>query len=117
MLSKSVSKRLAHQRPVMQKTKAIRSQKYIDWVKSLPCVISGMPADDAHHLIGHGYSVMGSKAHDIWTFPLARGEHSELHRIGWKEWEDLHGSQWKFVGETLAQAVKEGLVKIEGYKP
>jgi hypothetical protein len=97
---------------MLAKVKPFRSRKYLDWVKSLPSVISGMPADDPHHLIGHGYGVMGSKVSDLWTFPLTRGEHSELHNIGWKEWEEIHGSQWKFVAETIEQAVREGLIKI-----
>ncbi|WP_445610762.1 DUF968 domain-containing protein, partial [Escherichia coli] len=29
-------------------------EKYTRWVKTQPCACCGMPADDPHHLIGHG---------------------------------------------------------------
>lgn len=79
-----------------------RDSKYLAWVKTLPSVISQRPADDPHHLIGHGYSGMGTKTSDYWTFPLTRDEHQDLHS-GWKVWEEKHGSQWKYVVLTLSQ--------------
>lgn len=87
-----------------------RDAKYLRWVKSLPSVLSGLPADDAHHLIGHGYGGMGTKVSDYWTFPLTRTEHDELHRIGWKEWEAMYGSQWQHVAETMLRAKREGVL-------
>lgn len=95
----------------MLKTSPIRSKKYLDWVKSQPSVISGRPADDPHHLIGHGQGGMGTKVTDYWTFPLTRDEHTQLHNMGWKAWEEIHGSQWKFVAQTLEQAIREGVIK------
>lgn len=91
-------------------SKPWRSQKYLNWVKTLPSVISGRPSDDAHHLIGHGQGGMGTKVADCWTFPLTRDEHTELHNMGWKAWEEQYGSQWKFVAETLHKAILEGLL-------
>lgn len=93
------------------KRKPWRSKKYTEWVKQLPSVVSRRPADDPHHLVGHGYSGMGTKVSDIWTFPLTREEHTELHLIGYKAWEDLYGSQMKFVIETIELAVQEGVIK------
>ena len=90
--------------------KPYRNRKYLDWVKTLPSVISQRPADDAHHLIGNGYSAMGTKVTDIWTFPLTRDEHTELHNIGWKAWEEKYGSQWKHVAETIHLAMIEGVL-------
>jgi len=89
-----------------------RSKKYLAWVRSLPSVISGQPAGDAHHLIGHGESGMGTKVTDIWTFPLTRGEHTELHNIGWRAWEEKYGDQWKFVSKTLSMGIIEEVLKI-----
>ena len=93
-------------------TKPWRSQKYLNWVKTLPSVISGRPADDAHHLIGHGQGGMGTKVTDLWVFPLTRDEHTELHNIGWRAWEEKHGSQWKYIAETLKRAYEEGLINV-----
>ena len=89
------------------KTKPWRNQKYLDWVKQQPSVISGRPSDDAHHIKGHGFS--GTvKAPDWMTIPLTRDEHDDLHRIGWREWEMLYGSQLEHVARTLGRAVNEG---------
>lgn len=95
----------------MQKRKPWRSKQYTDWVKQLPSVISQIPADDPHHLIGHGYSGMGTKVSDIWTFPLTREEHTHLHNIGYRRWELKYGSQWKFIAETIELAMQEGVIK------
>lgn len=91
------------------KDNPVRDKTYLKWVKSQISVISGRPADDAHHLIGYGEGGMATKACDLLTFPLTRDEHTELHHIGWKEWEKIHGSQWQFVGKTLQHAIKSGL--------
>lgn len=90
-----------------------RDETYTKWVKSLPSCISGQPADDPHHLIGHGYGGMGTKVTDYWTIPLTRAEHDELHR-DWKAWEDKHGSQWQHVAETLIRAMRDGVLTRKG---
>jgi hypothetical protein len=90
--------------------KPLRDRKYLDWVKSQLSVISKRPADDAHHLIGHGQGGMGTKVTDYWTFPLTRDEHTELHSMGWKAWEEKYGSQMKFVMETMYLAKIEGVL-------
>lgn len=54
-------------------------EKYTRWVKTQPCACCGMPADDPHHLIGHGQGGMGTKAHDLFVLPLCRKHHNELH--------------------------------------
>lgn len=50
-----------------------RSRKYLDWVKSLPCVMCGAPADDPHHLkhVG-GLSGAGLTAPDGYVLPVCR---------------------------------------------
>ncbi|HAT5006070.1 TPA: DUF968 domain-containing protein [Serratia marcescens] len=68
------------------------SKTYLRWVKSQPCVICGIQADDAHHIIGHGQGGMGTKAHDLFIIPLCREEHDALHRDP-SRWEAEHGSQ------------------------
>ena len=54
---------------------------------------------------------MGTKSSDLYTIPLTRIEHNELHNIGWKEWESRHGSQWRFVAETMQRAIVDGVLK------
>lgn len=66
--------------------------RYLQWVKSQPCVCCGARADDPHHIIGHGQGGMGTKAHDLLTIPLCRQHHDDLHR-DMSRWEAEHGSQ------------------------
>lgn len=92
------------------KVKTPRNRQYLDWVKTLPSCISGRPADDPHHLIGYTEGGVGTKASDYYAIPLTRDEHTYLHDLGWREWEKLHGSQWRYVAKTLEKAVIEGVV-------
>lgn len=74
------------------KLKRWECEKYTQWVKTQPCVCCGKQADDPHHIIGYGQGKMGSKAHDIFTLPLCRYHHNELH-ANVEEWENKYGSQ------------------------
>lgn len=90
--------------------KTYRNQAYLNWVKTLPCCVTGLPADDAHHLKGHG---MGStvKAPDWAAIPLIRELHNELHSSGWQTWEAAYGNQMEFVAITLGKAIESGILK------
>jgi hypothetical protein len=84
-----------------------KSPKYIKWVKTLPCCISGKPADHAHHLIGMGNtSGMGLTAPDYFTIPLSAECHTKMHMF-----PDMQGDQWRYIAETLAKAIDEGVIK------
>lgn len=83
--------------------------KYIQWVKTQPCIACGKPADDAHHLIGHGQGGMGTKAHDIHVIPLCRADHRELHADP-KKWEEKHGSQLELVIRIQKKAAAIGVI-------
>ena len=82
-------------------------EDYTRYVKALPCVVCNQQADDPHHLIGHGQGKMGGKAHDLFTIPLCRQHHDELHRDV-SGWERRHGSQLQHLIATLDRALKEG---------
>ncbi|WP_306801899.1 DUF968 domain-containing protein [Providencia sp. PROV257] len=90
------------------KFKRWTSDEYIKWVKSQPCCVCGATSDDAHHLIGHGQGGMGTKAHDLFTIPLCRVHHGELHKDP-NEWEREHGSQlvllFRFLDRSAALGV------------
>lgn len=95
----------------MLKPKRIRWQceKYTRWVKCQPCVCCGAQADDPHHLIGHSQGGMATKAHDIFTFPLCRQHHDQLHRDP-RSWEAQHGSQVRHVLRTIDKAFALGVL-------
>jgi hypothetical protein len=81
---------------------------YLEFVRSLPCVITGEAGCEAHHLIGHGFSGMGTKSHDLLAFPLSHLQHMSLHKDP-KQWEQRHSDQRDFVLETLAKACGLGV--------
>lgn len=91
-----------------------RSEKYLKFVRSLPCVVTGRTGSDydqvvAHHLIGHGEGKMGGKAHDLFTFPMLMSEHQKLHHDP-KVWEQQHDSQLHYVKETIKAALNMGAI-------
>ncbi|WP_281705102.1 DUF968 domain-containing protein [Aeromonas taiwanensis] len=94
-------------RPKMQRWE---SANYLAFVRQLPCVVTGQTDGiEAHHVVGHGLSVMGSKTHDLMTFPLCHQAHMELHNWGWQQWEQTHGSQLDHVVMTLNKAAGLGV--------
>lgn len=92
------------------KMKRWESANYLAFVRQLPCVVTGQTEGiEAHHVVGHGLSVMGSKTHDLMTFPLCHQAHMELHNNGWQRWEQNHGSQLDHVAMTLNKAAGLGV--------
>ena len=53
----------------------VRSRVWISWVKSLPCIVCGAEADDAHHIFGSFESL---KTSDLFTVPLCRKCHDAV---------------------------------------
>lgn len=89
-----------------------RSEKYLKFVRSLPCVVTGRTGTDsdpvvAHHLIGHGEGKMGGKAHDLFVMPMLASVHQEFHHDP-KAWEAKFGSQLFFVKQTLKRSLDVG---------
>ena len=89
-----------------------RCPTYLSWVRAQPSALTGLPADDAHHIKGHGWS--GTIKADDWaTFPLTRAEHAHLHTFGWKTWEEGNGSQLVYVAKTLGRAIDAGVLVLK----
>lgn len=83
--------------------KPYRNKKIARYIHdNLVCCITGAPNPDPHHIIGHGFSVMGSKAPDYLQMPLCHRLHRELHDKGWKAFEAKYEvCQKVLVTETL----------------
>ncbi|MDV2901753.1 DUF968 domain-containing protein [Phytobacter diazotrophicus] len=82
---------------------------YTRWVKAQQCVCCKNPADDPHHLIGHGQGGMGTKAHDLFVLPLCRAHHDELHRDP-VAFEAKYGSQLTLLFRFLDHALAIGVL-------
>ena len=93
-----------------------RNKKIGEHIRSgvVACCITGSNyAIVNHHLIGHGYSGMGTKSPDWAQMALTHELHQELHDKGWKSLEEKYGrTQKSMVSETLAKLHSEGLVNV-----
>ena len=85
------------------------NEKYTRWVKAQPCICCNQPADDPHHLIGHGMGGMGTKAHDLFVIPLCRAHHDELH-ADTVAFEGKYGTQQELLLKTLDRALAIGVL-------
>ncbi|PZZ12888.1 DUF968 domain-containing protein [Escherichia coli] len=85
------------------------NEKYTRWVKTQPCACCGKPADDPHHLIGHGQGGMATKAHDLFVLPLCRKHHDELH-ADTVAFEEKYGSQLELIFRFIDRALAIGVL-------
>lgn len=95
----------------MARPKRLRwsNEKYTRWVKAQPCACCHKPADDPHHIIGHGQGGMGTKAHDLFVIPLCRAHHNELHRDP-TAFENKYGSQLELLVRFLDHSIAVGVI-------
>lgn len=116
VLSKPVIKTIGDEAPpqsfmLRPKLKRWSCEKYTGWVKTQTCRCCGNPADDSHHIIGHGQGAMGTKAHDLFVIPLCRRCHDELHKdVG--AWEKKHGNQIEILFRFLDWSLGVGAIVI-----
>ena len=86
-------------------SRVYRNKKIGEFIRSgeVACCITGSThAVVNHHLIGYGYSGMGTKAPDFLQMALRHDLHDELHRHGDKTFEKKYGrTQKSMVAETM----------------
>lgn len=125
--------RIKSQRPIPVKAKPVQEAGYFEFIKTLPCVITGMsPVDPAHlssasRKYGHAGRGKGQRAHSRWLLPLCRLEHDQQHRFKggeMKYWKArgvnphvlalaLYGA-WLELGHNAEQACRD---IIEQHRP
>lgn len=75
----------------------VKDKTYLQWIKTLPCVVSGRFPVEAAHIsyaapeygkTGRGKS---QKASDFWTIPLSGDEHRKQHSMN-------EAAYWRSVG-------------------
>lgn len=79
------------------KAKPKKSPSYLDFIRGLPCAVSGGREVQAAHLsyaaprYGHYGRGKGSKAPDRWALPLSAAEHTRQHSMNEEDY-------WRSVG-------------------
>jgi len=91
------------------KEKTFKSEKYKQYIRSLPCIICDYPCSEPHHVRNANNSGTGKKPSDFWCVPLCKLHHAEFHHYGKKTFYDRHGID---IYEVLFMTVK-GFVEKE----
>jgi len=86
------------------KQKTYRNPAYLKWVKTLPCYVCHMPADDPHHATGLKLGGMGIRSPDWTCLPLCRICHTDYHN------GNLAIEQWEAIAKTLGKALEESIL-------
>lgn len=79
--------------PTGKQSRRVRDDDYLAWIRSLPCVITGIEgASEAAHIsfpdprygkLGRG---KGTKESDVWCLPLSNAEHRASHAMNEKQY-------------------------------
>ena len=97
-------------------SKIYRNKKIGEYIRSgaVACCITGSNyAVVNHHLIGNGYSGMGTKAPDFLQMALTHELHQELHTHGHKSFEEKYGrTQKSMTAETMTKLHADGVVNL-----
>lgn len=97
--------------------KPYRNKNIGKYIRSgdVSCFITGSNyAVVNHHIVGGGYSGMGTKAPDFLQMALTHDLHQELHDHGWKAFEQKYGrTQRSMVAETVIKLIADGVVDLE----
>lgn len=65
-----------------------RSQKYLHWISTLPCIITGRKPCAPHHQWERYKKMLGKKCSDYRAVPLCVDSHTLYHDVlGWRLYE------------------------------
>jgi hypothetical protein len=91
-------------------------KKYRDYVRTLPCCVSGYEGDEIspHHIIGYAWltgKCTSKKGSDLTCIPLRQSLHQELHDNGYETFEKKYNvNQVELIVKTILQAEKDGII-------
>lgn len=80
---------------MLDKNRTDRDASYLEFVRSLGCLVCGRPAE-AHHQAVRGQGSVGAKCSDYRALPLCHDHHcgggteaqpGSVHTMGWSFWE------------------------------
>jgi hypothetical protein len=74
---------------MIPKSKRWQSKKYLEYVRSLPCLVCGQESEP-HHIRMNNNAGTGRKPSDTFCVPLCRAHHRECHDIYNSEFQLRH---------------------------
>jgi hypothetical protein len=86
----------------------LKSKKHIEFIRDLPCIITGKPNPDPHHVLRKSQGL-----NDYLTVPLCHELHHELHNIGVKSFSEKYNIDFK---DALIAKLVERIYELEGEK-
>ena len=90
-----------------------RSKSHLAFVRGRACVFCPRPACEAHHAFrSAGGGGMGIKGCDLFTVPLCRPHHRELHKrgtVGERDPCETQSEMWRAIALQLRERLLEGL--------
>ena len=79
-------------RAIVDKAPPVKAKAYLQWIRCLPCLVSGSQPVEAAHVSfanpafgAHGRG-KGQKASDRWAVPLSPDLHREQHTTNERDW-------------------------------
>jgi len=88
------------------KQKREQDKKYLEYIRSLPCVVCDMPGEP-HHVVSR--KAYGS---DYKAIPLSREYHSECHSIGKNTFQERYNLDFnEIIIKNLIGYIKRGREK------
>jgi hypothetical protein len=105
--------------PTRQRQPRVLCEPYLAYIRTLPCLICGQPAEPAHIRTGSladgkSYTGGGERSSDRWALPLCRRHHEEQHDAGK---EIVFWNFYKLDPFGVAVRLWDAWKKSTGYEP
>ncbi len=97
--------------PPFPKLKTYRNKKFLDWVKSKPCLACGSVGVDPHHMATGG---TGLKCSDLFCIPLCRKCHTLVEDGFWQLLELRYAFTESVAWRRVAEQMQEWFLKKGG---
>lgn len=83
------------------KPKRAHNKKYLEWIRTLNCIVHGTSPSEPHHYNAPGHGGTGTKCPDERCIPMCFECHRLIHQIGRKSWLDKHNLNEEFMEQAI----------------